>query len=298
MCEEQKETFDEVDGLDLMSKKIVLDPTLVAPWSDDLAKEEPYEYPFQASYQLEDKRLTYIASLHSCQTESNTFKMIRNVLETLSIEFIIVEGLSYSDGVSPAANIEWANKHGKNGFYAGFETAYAVSLASQKNIPFIGGEPNDQFILSQIISQGYCLEDLLYYYFVQQVFQSQESQAPLVDASNAIFNNFIQIKNKTFKCKTLPTFSDFQSWYLNKNGKKFAASEITAKVPAPYENGELFTQRISSSICKIRDQFIVKTIEEAINKYNSILIIYGGSHWSTQKKSLEDALGSPAFTAF
>lgn len=84
-----------------MPKRIVLDSTLVAPWSLQLSKEEPFEYPFQAQYQFENINLTYIASLHSCDMHSNTFKIIRNVLEKQSIDFIIVEGINYSAGYLP-----------------------------------------------------------------------------------------------------------------------------------------------------------------------------------------------------
>lgn len=150
-----------------MPKRIVLDSTLVAPWSLQLSKEEPFEYPFQAQYQFENTNL-----------------------------------------------------------------------------------------------------------------------------------RFIESKNIFFKFKKLPQFFDFERWYLNKNGRPFLASEITLDVTEPLEKGELFTQRISSALCKIRDQFIINSINDALNKYNSILVIYGGSHWSTQKRSFQEALGKPQFFNF
>lgn len=142
------------------------------------------------------------------------------------------------------------------------------------------------------------MADLFFYYFVQQIFQFQENQTHLDSALVDVFNRFIESKNIFFKFKKLPQFFDFERWYLNKNGRPFLASEITLNVTAPLEKGELFTQRISSALCKIRDQFIINSINDALNKYNSILVIYGGSHWSTQKRSFQEALGKPQFFNF
>ena len=71
--------------------------------------------------------------------------------------------------------------------------------------------------------------------------------------------------------------------YQIHNGKAFLISELKPEVLAPFEKGKLFTQNISSVVCKIQDQFIVMKIEETLNTYDSVLVVYGGSHWSIQK---------------
>ena len=78
-------------------------------------------------------------------------------------------------------------------------------------------------------------------------------------------------------------------------GQAFDPAKIRPVDVAPYENGKQFSQRVSSEVCKIRDQYILTVIDRALNEHSSLLVICGGSHWSTQKKALEGAIGSPSF---
>lgn len=274
---------------------IQLNPELVRSWSLELMQEEPLEYPFQATYQIEGKTLRYLAALHSCDPHSDTFTMIRNVLENQDVNFVLVEGIPYSAGVSPGPKIDWAIKQYKSGIYDGFETAFSISLAAQRNIPFVGGEPDDSFILSRIVDKGYSAEDLIFYYFLQQILQSQESKVQMTKSLADSFDHFLQSKNKFFNLKNLPKYSDFEKWCLEKNGEVFNPSQITAEMLAPFGDGKLYAQQISSAVCKVRDQFVVTKIGEALSRYDSVLVIYGGSHWSTQKRVFEKSLGSPQF---
>lgn len=278
-----------------MSKNISLDPSLVAFWSTELSAEEPFEYPFKAEYNIGTKRLIYIASLHSCNANSPTFKMIENSVNTDRIDFLLLEGVPHSAGVSSEKIIKWACTQGKDGFYKGFETAFAVSLACQKNLPFIGGEPDDLFVMSEVLNEGYSAEDFVFYHFVQQVFQRSEAGSADADIEG-LFNGIIQSKVETLMLPIRPSFDDFQKWYLDKNGCRFAPSEINAEVPAPFKNGALYTQKISAEICRIRDQFIVSTVDSLLKEHNSLMAIFGGSHWSTQKKAFASGLGSPSFS--
>ena len=156
-----------------MSEKIKLNPNLVMPWSVQLRSKEPHEYPFKVTYRFKDKQLIYIASLHTCALDSKTFKMIRNVLEKESIDFLIVEGINNSDGILNIKNIKWAQNQEADSFNTGFETAFSIVSAAQKNIPFIGGEPDDLFILSEISFKKYTAKDLVFYYFMQQIISNE-----------------------------------------------------------------------------------------------------------------------------
>lgn len=76
----------------------------------------------------------------------------------------------------------------------------------------------------------------------------------------------------------------------------FVPALIDETVPAPDKNGALFMQRVSSLVCMTRDQFILTKIEAALNTHDSVLVIFGGSHWYTQKAALQNSLGSPSFS--
>jgi len=279
-----------------MPTNITFDPSLVTPWSLDLINEEPYEYPFIAHYKLENKKLTYVAALHSYEMDSGTFRALRHVFETEDVEFAILEGLNNSDGISPDRIVDWANKQRNEGQYKGFETAFAVTLADQRNVPFTGGEPDDIFVSSQLQSKGFSPTDYVFYGCLQQIYQLQENQKISGADPLSEFDGLMRRKTKSLGLAKIPAFSDFATWYFEKNGRPFAFSEIPSEVTAPFENGELFTQRISSAVCGIRDRFVVARVAHAMTQYDSVLVCFGGSHWSTQKRSLEAALGSPNFT--
>lgn len=110
-----------------------IDPSLVIPWSEQLSKEEPYEYPFKAIYKYGSKRLIYIASLHESNSSSPTFKMVEDTFKQNKIDLVIVEGLGEALGISPSNMVKWASTQGAHGFYTGFETAYSIVQASQRN---------------------------------------------------------------------------------------------------------------------------------------------------------------------
>lgn len=272
-----------------------LDPSLVAPWSDHLSKEEPYEYPFKARYGRDGKKLTYIASLHANTVGSATFKMIEDTFEQQKIQFVILEGFGHSLGVSPKDRVDWASKQGANGTFDGFETAFSILKANKWRVPFRGGEPSEAFVHSQILRTGFATEDLVFYQFLQQVFQFRESHpASEIDAKD-LFEKFINRKSAALGLKAVSTLANFNSWYSSKMGESFFPKMFPPEDLAPYEDGKRFTQRVSSIVCRIRDQFVLAKIDEALADYDSVLVIYGGSHWSTQKKALERALGAPAF---
>jgi hypothetical protein len=66
--------------------------------------------------------------------------------------------------------------------------------------------------------------------------------------------------------------------------------------PAPHGGGDAtYVQRISHQVGLARDRVIVKRIEEMMNKYDRVLIVYGGSHYLLQEDALKDALGEPTF---
>lgn len=277
-----------------MSKSILIDSSLVLPWSLDLIQDEPFEYPFRVDYKFDLSRLIYIAALHSCEPDSSTFKVIKASVENEKIDLMLLEGFGDSIGISPEFMKSWAVKQEQEKTYEGFETAYSISLAVQKHIPFIGCEPDDSVMLTEILNNDCSSEDLLFYYFVQQSFQMNEAQSKI--DNQELFQKLVKLKCSAFKLETEPTYKEFLDWYLKRNGEHFSPLKIDEEVPAPYENGKLFTQKISSLVCRIRDQYILMKIQDSLNKHSTVLVVCGGSHWSTQKVALEKALGKPSFS--
>ena len=105
----------------------------------------------------------------------------------------------------------------------------------------------------------------------------------------------IQGKAKEIGPESAPMYAEFEAWYLKGNGQSFDLFRIDENILAPFGEGALLTQRISSGVCRARDRFVVSRIEQAINNFDSTLVIYGGSHWSTQRLCIERGLGAATF---
>jgi hypothetical protein len=45
---------------------------------------------------------------------------------------------------------------------------------------------------------------------------------------------------------------------------------------------------------RFRDEHLLATILRELAANNSILVVYGSSHWTTLSRALEDRLGKPA----
>lgn len=242
-----------------------------------------------------NKSLSYIATLHSTEEESETFKLISKTILDAQVELIIVEGISNSLSFSPKSVQDWASLQGKNGNYEGFETAFTIKTCISSNIPFIGGEPSEEYIYTQLLKQSFKTEDYLFYSFTQQIFQAKEANA--LDSLNIedYFKEYITEKTKNLNLKKTYNFTEFNKWFQKNNFDIFSISSLYPETCAPYESGKLLTQRVSSAICILRDMYTVGVIEKALIQFNNVMIVYGGSHWSTQKMVLAQAIGLPKF---
>jgi hypothetical protein len=138
----------------------------------------------------------------------------------------------------------------------------------------------------RVLQRGYSELDLLYFYFTRQVQQLIRSKA-LKEASVAeVYSEFIakQIQELQIHMKQVPSYKSFNEWYLKKNGYPFSIHELNGEAVAPLINGKLFTQRLSGVIGLIRDRFTATVIAEMLNKFDKVLVVYGGSHWAPQRK--------------
>jgi len=221
--------------------------------------------------------------------------MIEDSFNQNQIDFVLLEGFDHSLGVSPENMIRWAKDQEATRAYLGFEAAFSIVQASKRNIPFRGGEPEQLQIFSQVLQHGYKPMDLVFYQFLQQVFQHQEADSKEPVQAEDFFQEFKRKQYAVIEWSSSLNFADFKNWYYENMGRSFSPGGIEAEELAPYENGKALTQRLSSSVNRARDQFVLTKIDEAIEHCNSVLVVFGGSHWSMQKKALEAAFGPPHF---
>jgi len=264
-------------------------PEKIRAWSNSLGQESATP-PYLRHFQQGTKHLFYLATLHSNQAPNPTFQLIHSVLSQNPIQIAVLEGFPHAYGVNPKRMIEYSQKDGRDGLFKGAEASFAIQELQAKHLAFTGGEPDETLILKSVQEMGYKLKDLLCFYFIRQLPQYQRdgtlNRISIPQAYSLFFQRF-NLAQLGITQQDLPSYAEFQFWYQEKMGKPFLPSQITNETAAPYENGKLFTQRISAVVGRVRDIHIVQVIAEALNQFDQVLVIYGAGHFPTQSQAIE-----------
>lgn len=261
----------------------------IVPWSKELGKLGPY--PLVARYTQGAKRLVYVGSPHDTRPDSPAFRAIAQVLgEEPKFDLLIVEGFPSGWGTNPAQVVKWAQEPaGKNSFQAG-EHFHAVRLALQRGISFQGGEPAYGYENDVLKKYGHTKADILNFYFLRQVPQDQRAGALRGLHDEQVYKKVTQ---GMFGARAeVPSFAEFQAWYQKAHGKPYATAQIGNETTAPYVVGTL-PQRMAAQTTTDREGHILARITEALNSVDSVVVVYGGSHYPMQKPALDAMLGPP-----
>ena len=204
------------------SSTVVFDANLLLPWTAAYQNRELAPPPILYEFTRGAKTLIYLASKHSNSSETLTFRFIKWVLENRKPDVLILEGFSTDLGPNPSAIVAEAQRGVKNGFYPSGEPAYAIELAIEGKIPFIGAEPSDQLLFQKIMQQGYSAEDILGFDFVRRVPQLLRAKTLDGKKLNEIFENYVKSKAQAYGYRGhLDTFDEFKRWYKLRQGKVF-----------------------------------------------------------------------------
>lgn len=275
-----------------ITQPINIDSKLLIPWGEALKDRSTADSPALYEFILKNKTFWYLASRHSNKSDQPVFKYINKVVDKKP-DVIIVEGFQSDLGLSPKEISDFVLQGIKDGFYPAGEPSYAIEQAVKNNIPYIGGEPNDKFILQEILKAGYTANDLLSFNFVRRIPQINRSGELEKNKIEDIYENYINNKAQDFDYKgnTL-NFIKFKEWYLKNQGKKFSLAAGEKGETAPIQ-GPYFTQKISLEVTRIRDSNILQVISDMMNKYDKVFIIYGSSHYRVEHKAIKAILGQP-----
>lgn len=90
--------------------------------------------------------------------------------------------------------------------------------------------------------------------------------------------------------------TEFKTWYSKHMTKPKSYLDIENDDPAPHGGKDAtYVQKISNRVTWLRDATVVETIENMLNKFDIVLIIYGGSHLINQELALIEGLGQPEY---
>jgi hypothetical protein len=272
------------------------DLSKIRPWSPELSRREPLPAPYVVDHVAGAKALTYVAVDHSNEANSASIKLVGGVMEARRFSVVLLEGFPRSLGVNPAGFRERAEKDGANGFFREGETSVAVLKAARKSVPFIGGEPDEELVKSNVIAAGFSVEDLFCFYITRQVPQWRRDGTLTRGGFEEAYLEYAPKvgKHLGFAAGQEPSLEAYHKWYQAKMGRPFRARDVSTETVAPYAGGELYTQRIASITSRVRNEHIVRVTEELLNRYGRVLMVFGSSHYPVQQLALESMLGKPA----
>jgi hypothetical protein len=271
------------------------DNSLLRTYTRGVAAPEPVPPPCVAEFCQGDKHLYFLAARHVHEPSSPTFRLVASCFKSLPIDALIIEGLPRPYGISPSFYLPGTARGGKHNRRQApiREGTYAAMKASQKGIPFTGGERTDPELHAYLKDKGFSDEDILGWYFTRQV-PGEISIRKAMTVQQYYDRTMKWMKPRLGISEALPfDFQQFQTWYQDHNHEEFHADEITTDTTAPTNNGELFTQRVSSDVQLFRDSSALDTIASMLEKHDNVLIVYGAGHLFTQRLALEKMLGKP-----
>jgi hypothetical protein len=272
-------------------KKFVADITLVGTKAD-----RDYHYPFVSRFITWEKTLVYLAANHEVKEISRTFILIREILEYFKPDLVILEGFRTTAELSP----KWYLEHAKSCWGRVYkrkcvEPSYGAYHANKLGIPFVGGEPAPKAIWKIINGKGFFLEDLLGFYVLRIIPQLKQEKHVSYNF-RAQVEKMIKRHIKNLDMKNFEySYQDFTAWYERKTGRVFNKKDITRRLLSPnIKDKPNFFQKLAQKASVARDTHIMKLIADSMNRYNNVLIIYGGGHYMRQKNSIEKMMGVKA----
>jgi hypothetical protein len=242
-------------------------------------------------YQKNNKQLAFVAAFHD--RRELTFEKVREAIEVLNPEIVIVEGAPSSLGVNNPEIITLAREQVSENPILSGENLYSVYLADKSGFSFIAGEPDDDEILQYCLKKGYSLMDLMGFYLVRQIPQCKIDKIftePFeLDSFEKFAYSFIEdnfgVDSFSF---SLP---EFYHWYKEVVGSCFDLKSIEYDQFEGLPENHLLI-RLSIDLNQFRDQHLAKIIDKTCQQFDRVLIVYGAAHYIIHKPMLEETFGS------
>ncbi|MGJ4932412.1 hypothetical protein ACQR1I_22235 [Bradyrhizobium sp. HKCCYLS2038] len=261
--------------------------------------------PFIETYKRSGKELIYLAVVHHSSLKypnamsDPTFKTIAQIFAQTPPDAVVVEGVEPQDLSSflqfarscAAANFNLSEKICN-------EPPFAADLATSIGAVVYGGEPQGVSVLAHFEKHGYTAQDVLAYYVMRMV-PVQNKHAPLTPETFAAFEQKVT-RDARRKLGISEPFSpeDFLAWFVkNKPGPENYLT-ITANDTGPGAPGQKPTllNTLTRINLALRDESVVKTIQQALEKHNRVLVVYGSAHLVLEWDQLEQLMGTPTWS--
>ena len=280
---------------------MILDEEKILPYVFSMENTHPFDPPYIAFFQHNEKSLYFVVSAHIARitkapiTDHPTLKTIDHIYQHVQPELAIIEGIHTGDKVDAKSIAVAANKCRKIQYEIGCgESFYTINKTEDNYSHYVSGEPSEEEIKTSLINSHFSELDLLGFYVLRQIPTLKRQGEWSEVKRKKIIYNLLQKFSSQIGTHSTYGLSEFEKWYREHRVGLKNWNEINADDCAPYTGPDAtYVQKISHQVGSIRDRFLLKRIQWALDNYKKIIVVYGGSHYLTLRKALENALGRP-----
>ena len=278
-----------------------IDPVRIHSW-EEFEDLEGRPSPFSEVYTGCNKTLVYVAAQHGNDPDSETFNLIRKRFGEYDFDFAVLEGFPSDLGRNPERMI--AQSLRAKGTARDAEPLFTIRQIMDKGAAFTGGEPTDKQVVDEAVKAGISPVDTLGYYIVRQIPQFIRG-GDMSDANDPRLGPLISNRVKSFSDATgvpreelqaVDGLDAFYAWYSATNGVNYKEN---FRDEDHWPGGKFLdkarkTNQISTVVADARDSHIVGIIDEALRDHDTVLVVYGASHFTIQEPAFQAAFGKNA----
>jgi hypothetical protein len=256
--------------------------------------------PFTAKYQKGEQTLVFVGAHHVFTPRNSTFRAVASGFSLARPKVLIVEGFPTAMGENPPPLVKEAQQFGtpQTGEFSRGEAMYAASLALRRGIPFLGGEPDPHEEIPALQEKGFKAPDIAFAFLARGLSQAFHADEALLTDEPKLASTFSALNRWNESHFGLPSlsFGDFALRYRSEFGIDFKNDKKLVSRMEP--SADTATTRLFLAGMTVRDEHLLAVINEQLLTKKRVLIVYGGSHWTTLSQALERRFGKPAIAPF
>jgi len=261
--------------------------------------------PFVASYRNGTERLVFVGARHAFHPNDPTMRAVAAGFAKYQPKVVIVEGFPTAMGENPPPLVAEAHRYDAPDAdeFARGEAMYAASRALARGIPFLGGEPTREEENQALKAKGFTDADIAFSALLggfSQALRSGEipdtSPGSLAKVYPRLTRGLKERPDRGGWNLDAPSLDEFRQRYRDMYGVDIVGDD---KFPPRIDVGDTTRHGQQSSVDMLtRDRHLLGLIEQQLAERHSVLVVYGGSHWSTLSAALEERLGKPKVRPF
>lgn len=274
------------------AKPIYIDLSDLRPYSEELNKQEPFagEAPYISTFTKSKFKLSFVAAEHVEGNKNSTCQTIKDEFKTGGFKFLLVEGMPFTK-INDEKQIHVTKECIANNYKGCGEDNCAVQEALSKKISFNYAEPDDLMIKSRIEQKNYTDRELLFFYGLRQIPQIIKQGAADEKTVKRRLNQYLEnVANNRLFVDPIMKLDEFENRFKDKLGRTLEYMKVDTDLVSPRvdENPE-WSNKISFEVGQVREEFIAKMIEDRVNEYKKVIIVYGQGHLVKERIALQKA---------